>query len=54
VEIRKLRAFGGFTRASADLHVSQQALSRRIGVLGHEMGGRLFERVRGKVLLTEA
>lgn len=60
VEIRELRAFaaiaklGGFTRASTDLHVSQPALSRRIGLLEHELGGRLFERVRGKVLLTEA
>jgi DNA-binding transcriptional LysR family regulator len=60
MDVRELRAFvavaklAGFTRASGELHISQPALSRRIGLLEQRVGERLFERVRGKVLLTEA
>jgi len=45
---------GGFTRASSSLHLSQPAISRRIGMLERELGAPLFERVRSGVLLTEA
>jgi DNA-binding transcriptional LysR family regulator len=45
---------GGFTRASASLHLSQPAISRRIGLLERELGAPLFERVRSGVVLTDA
>jgi DNA-binding transcriptional LysR family regulator len=45
---------GGFTRASASLHLSQPAISRRIDLLERELGAPLFERMRTGVLLTDA
>jgi DNA-binding transcriptional LysR family regulator len=45
---------GGFTRASAALHFSQPAISRRIRLLETELGAPLFERLPGGPLLTEA
>src|ERR1041385_1448497 len=45
---------GGFTRASASLHLSQPAISRRIGLLERELGAPVFERVRSGVILTDA
>jgi DNA-binding transcriptional LysR family regulator len=45
---------GGFTRASASLHLSQPAISRRIGLLERELGAPVFERVRSRVMLTDA
>jgi len=45
---------GGFTRASANLHLSQPAISRRIGLLERELGAPLFERVRSGAALTDA
>lgn len=45
---------GGFTRASATLHLSQPAISRRIHLLERELGAPLFERIRPGVVLTEA
>jgi len=60
IELDHVEAFlaivrrGGFTRASASLHLSQPAISRRIGVLERELGAPLFERVRGGVVLTDA
>jgi DNA-binding transcriptional LysR family regulator len=45
---------GGFTRASASLHLSQPAISRRIGLLERELGAPVFERVRSRVVLTDA
>jgi len=45
---------GGFTRASASLHLSQPAISRRIDLLESELGAPLFERIRTGVVLTEA
>jgi DNA-binding transcriptional LysR family regulator len=45
---------GGFTRAAANLHLSQPAVSRRVHLLEHELGAPLFDRVRGRALLTDA
>ena len=45
---------GGFTRASATLHLSQPAISRRVHLLESELGAPLFERIRGGAVLTEA
>jgi DNA-binding transcriptional LysR family regulator len=45
---------GGFTRASASLHLSQPAISRRIDLLERALGAPLFERIRTGVVLTEA
>ena len=45
---------GGFTRAADALHLSQPALSRRIGLLEHDLGQPLFERSRSGARLTDA
>jgi len=45
---------GGFTRASAILHLSQPAISRRIHLLEHELGAPLFERLQAGAVLTDA
>ncbi|HEV3456459.1 MAG TPA: LysR family transcriptional regulator [Thermoanaerobaculia bacterium] len=45
---------GGFSRASASLHLSQPAISRRVHLLERELGAPLFERVHGGALLTDA
>jgi len=60
MDLAELRAFvtiarlGGFNRAGDRLHRSQPAISRRIKLAEEELGARLFERVRGRVALTEA
>lgn len=43
-----------FSRAAELCHVSQPSLSQQIQKLEEELGVRLFDRVRGKVKLTEA
>lgn len=45
---------GGFARAAETVRRSQPAISRRIEMLERELGTRLFDRVRGGVVLTEA
>src|SRR4029450_2624979 len=45
---------GGFTRASAALHLSQPAISRRVHLLERELGAPLFERTRSGGVLTDA
>ena len=58
VELRHLRYLvaiadeGSISRASARLHVAQQALSRQIADLEHELGVRLFVRHARGVRLT--
>ena len=46
--------FGGFTRAADALHLSQPALSRRIGLLEGNLGQPVFERGRKGARLTDA
>lgn len=46
--------FDGFTRAADALHLSQPALSRRIGLLEHDLGQPVFERGRRGARLTDA
>lgn len=45
---------GGFSQASASLHLTQPAISRRIALLERELGAPLFERLPQGVVLTEA
>jgi DNA-binding transcriptional LysR family regulator len=45
---------GGFTRAAQRLRRTQPAISRRLGLLEHELGAPMFERIRGNIRLTEA
>lgn len=58
--IPELKAFiaiarlGGFTSASAQLHLSQPALSRRIGLIERALGTPLFDRHPDGARLTEA
>jgi DNA-binding transcriptional LysR family regulator len=60
MDIDEVRTFltiaetGGFTRAAQRLHRSQPAISRRLDLLEHELGARLFDRIRGHARLTEA
>jgi LysR family nitrogen assimilation transcriptional regulator len=51
VEVARL---GGFNRAAAQMHIAQSALSRRVGVLEHEIGTALFLRNKRGVRLTPA
>ncbi len=59
MDIEQIEAFlavaqaGGFTRAASRLHRSQPAISRRLGLLEHELGAPLFERLPGAVRLTD-
>lgn len=60
MEIDQVAAFmaivrhGGFSRASATLHLSQPAISRRVHLLERELGAPLFERLHGGAGLTDA
>jgi len=60
MDIESIRTFlsiaqlGGFTLAAEQLHRSQPAISRRIGLIEHELGAPLLERERGGVRLTDA
>jgi DNA-binding transcriptional LysR family regulator len=60
MDIDEIRTFvviaqlGGFTRAAGQLHRSQPAISRRMGLIEQELGVPLLERVRGGVKLTAA
>ncbi len=45
---------GSFTRAAEELNMSQSAVSKRIAGLESWLGTQLFERVRQRIVLTEA
>jgi LysR family glycine cleavage system transcriptional activator len=45
---------GSFTRAAAELNLTQGAVSRQIRQLEDQLGAQLFRRVRQRVVLTEA
>ncbi|MGC2301163.1 MAG: LysR family transcriptional regulator [Acidobacteriaceae bacterium] len=59
-ELRHIRAFlkiaetRNFTRAAADLHVSQSALTVQVQQLEESLGVRLFDRNKRGVMLTAA
>jgi LysR family nitrogen assimilation transcriptional regulator len=58
MDLRQLRTFvtvaeqGTVSRASAELRVAQPALSRQIQDLENELGIKLFDRIRRRLLLT--
>lgn len=60
ISIKEIRAFvavarhGAVTSAAGRLHRSQPAITRRIRLLEQELGSALLERVRGRMILTEA
>ncbi len=60
MELRHLLYFAtvaqklNFSRAADELHVAQPAVSQQIRVLERELGVQLFDRVGGKVTLTQA
>jgi LysR family carnitine catabolism transcriptional activator len=59
-DLRHVRAFlvlaraGSFTRAAAELHMSQPTLTVQIQQLEHAMGVKLFDRNKRHVALTQA
>lgn len=50
----RVAEFGGFTKASQELGISQPALSRSIAKLEQELGQPMFERQTRHVVLTDA
>ncbi|WP_313529284.1 transcriptional regulator GcvA [Shinella sp.] len=45
---------GSFTRASEELNMTQSAVSKRVANLEAYVGTQLFERIRKRIVLTEA
>lgn len=58
MDLRQLKTFAAIvehrtvSRAAVSLHTAQPALSRQIGALEEELGVKLFDRVRRRLLLT--
>src|SRR3546814_17429370 len=58
--ISSLRAFEAsarhmsFTKAAAELHLTQSAVSRQIALMEETLGLLLFQRVRQRLVLTDA
>jgi DNA-binding transcriptional LysR family regulator len=58
IDVRKLQQFfvlarmGNFTKASAELHLSQSALTRSVQSLERQLGVRLLDRERGRAGVT--
>jgi DNA-binding transcriptional LysR family regulator len=58
MDLRQLEMFvavaeqGGFCKAAAKLYVSQSAISRKVGLLEHELGQKLFLRLGSGTILT--
>ena len=52
--IEAIARYNNFTRAAAELHVAQPALSATVRRLEDELGVRLFERTSRRVALTDA
>ncbi|WP_426333805.1 LysR family transcriptional regulator [Paenibacillus silvae] len=50
----QVNTYGSISAAAEHLHLSQPALSRRIGVLEKDLGYELFERIGPKLVLTPA
>ena len=59
MDLRQLRTFvtvaeqGTVSRASAALRVAQPALSRQIQDLENELGIKLFDRIRRRLILND-
>src|SRR5258708_5337660 len=45
---------GGVSRAAAELHLTQSAVSRQVLALEEQLGVQLFRRVKKRLLLSEA
>lgn len=60
MDLRQLEMFiavadnSSFTSAGRQLHVAQSAISRKIGLLEHELGEKLFKRVNKRIFITPA
>ena len=60
IDSRQLRAFlmlarkGSFTAAAKELNLTQSAISHAVKALEKDVGCRLLDRMRKKVLLTQA
>lgn len=49
----KVAEFGSFTKAAAELGISQPAVSQNIAEIERQVNARLFERNRNEVRLTD-
>lgn len=52
-QIKAVHRYGSFCRAAEKLCISQPALSRSILILEEKLGVKFFDRMRGKLVLTQ-